>query len=108
MFYFDPLYLVFALPALLLALIAQWRVQAAVNKYSRVHTGRGATGASVARAILDGYGLQQVAVERTGGLLGDHYDPLSRFSRSLSCQPRRPRCVPEFCPARRRATAHRS
>ena len=81
MFYFNPLYLVFALPALLLALVAQWRVQAAINKYSRVHTGRGATGARVARAILDGYGLQHVAVERTGGFLGDHYDPLSRTLR---------------------------
>jgi Zn-dependent membrane protease YugP len=35
----------------------------------------------VARAILDGYGLQHVAVERTGGFLGDHYDPLSRTLR---------------------------
>lgn len=81
MFYFNPLYLVFSLPALLLALIAQWRVQAAINKYSRVYTGRGATGARVARAILDGYGLQDVAVERTSGFLGDHYDPLSRTLR---------------------------
>ena len=81
MFYFDPLYLVFSLPALLLALIAQWRVQAALNKYSRVLTGRAATGARVARAILDGYGLQNVSVERAGGFLGDHYDPLSRTLR---------------------------
>ncbi len=81
MFYFDPLYLIISLPALLLALVAQWRVQAAINKYSRVHTGRGATGAGVARAILDGYGLQHVAVERTQGFLGDHYDPLSRTLR---------------------------
>jgi len=81
MFYFDPLYLIISLPALLLALVAQWRVQAAINKYSRVHTGRGATGARVARAILDGYGLQRVAVERTQGFLGDHYDPLSRTLR---------------------------
>lgn len=65
----------------MLALIAQWRVQAAINKYSRVYTGRGATGARVARAILDGYGLQHVAVERTSGFLGDHYDPLSRTLR---------------------------
>jgi len=65
----------------LLALIAQWRVQAAINKYARVYTGRGATGARVARAILDGYGLQHVAVERTSGFLGDHYDPLSRTLR---------------------------
>jgi Zn-dependent membrane protease YugP len=81
MFYFNPMYLVFALPALLLALIAQWRVQAAIGKYSRVRTGRGATGARVARAILDGYGLQHVAVERTSGFLGDHYDPLHRTLR---------------------------
>jgi len=82
--YFNPLYLVFSLPALILALIAQWRVQAAMNKYSRVFTGRGATGAKVARALLDAYGLHNVSVERTGGFLGDHYDPLSRTLRLSS------------------------
>ncbi len=81
MFFFDPLYFVFALPALLLGLYAQWRVRAAINKYSRVPTGRGATGARVARALLDAYGLNNVAVERTRGFLGDHYDPLSRTLR---------------------------
>lgn len=81
MFYFDPMYLVFALPAMLLALIAQWRVKAALNKYSRVYTGRGATGARVARTLLDNYGLSNVAVQRTGGFLGDHYDPTSRTLR---------------------------
>ncbi len=81
MFYFDPLYFVFALPALVLALIAQWRVKAAINKYSRVSAGRGFTGARVARTILDNYGLSEVAVQRTGGFLGDHYDPLSRTLR---------------------------
>ena len=81
MFYFDPMYLVFALPALLLGLIAQWRVQAAINKYSRIRTSRGETGAGVARAILDSYGLTNVRVERTSGFLSDHYDPLSRTLR---------------------------
>ncbi len=79
--YFNPMYFVFALPALILALIAQWRVSAAVNKYSRVPTSRGLTGARVARAILDSAGLHDVAVERTGGLLSDHYDPRSRTLR---------------------------
>lgn len=79
--YFDPMYFVFALPALILALIAQARVRSAVNKYSQVYTGRGVTGARVARAILDNAGLQDVAVERTNGLLTDHYDPLSRTLR---------------------------
>ncbi|MGH2521510.1 MAG: zinc metallopeptidase, partial [Anaerolineales bacterium] len=50
MFFWDPLYLIISLPALLLAMYAQWRVQATVSKYSQVHTGRGATGARVARA----------------------------------------------------------
>jgi uncharacterized protein len=81
MFYFDPMYLVFAAPALLLALVAQWRVKSAINKYSRVRTGRGETGAGIARAILDSYGLSNVKVERTGGFLGDHYDPLSHTLR---------------------------
>src|SRR3990172_8884490 len=81
MFYFDPMYFVFALPALLLALLAQWRVQAALKKYSQVPTGRAARGGAVARAMLDGYGLSDVRVERTKSFLGDHYDPLSRTLR---------------------------
>jgi Zn-dependent membrane protease YugP len=81
MFYFDPMYFVFALPALILAMIAQWRVKAAVNKYSQVFTGRGQTGARVARALLDYHGLQDVAVERGGGILSDHYDPRTRTLR---------------------------
>src|SRR5215467_675845 len=76
--FFDPMYLVFALPALVLAMIAQWRVKAAVNKYSKVVTGRGQTGARVARALLDFHGLQDVAVERGGGFLSDNYDPRTR------------------------------
>jgi Zn-dependent membrane protease YugP len=81
MFFFNPWYFIISLPALLLAMYAQWRVQSAVNKYSQVYTGQGATGARVARALLDSYGLTQVAVERTRGFLGDHYDPASRTLR---------------------------
>ena len=84
MFFFDPMYFVFALPALILAMIAQWRVKATVNKYSKVLTGRGQTGARVARALLDYHGLQDVAVERGGGILSDHYDPRTR---TLSLSP---------------------
>jgi Zn-dependent membrane protease YugP len=84
MFFFDPMYFVFALPALILAMFAQWRVKATVNKYSKVFTGRGQTGAKVARALLDYHGLQDVAVERGGGVLSDHYDPRTR---TLSLSP---------------------
>ena len=86
MFYFDPLYFVFALPALILAMIAQWRVKSAFNKFSKVRTWRGLTGAQAARAMLDDNQLQDVSVEETGGLLSDHYDPRShtlRLSRDV-------------------------
>lgn len=79
--YFSPLYFVFALPALLLGMWAQFRVRGTFNKYSQVRSMRGMTGAQAARAILDNAGLQNVAVERSGGFLSDHYDPRSKILR---------------------------
>lgn len=79
--YFDPLYFVFALPALLLGMWAQFKVKGAFNKFSQVRTARGVTGAQVARYLLDSEGLQGVAVEETQGMLSDHYDPRSKVLR---------------------------
>jgi hypothetical protein len=81
MFFMDPLYLLFALPALALSLWAQWRVRSAFGHYSRVRTGSGATGAQAARRILDANGLYNVVVERVSGFLSDHYDPRSKTLR---------------------------
>ena len=60
--YFDPMYFLFALPALLLGMWAQFRVSSAFGKYSEVGTRSGMTGAQAARRILDYNGLQNVAV----------------------------------------------
>ncbi len=81
MFFFDPLYLVIAMPALLLALWAQWRVKSAFGRYSQVRSLRGISGAQAARRILDANGLQNVGVERVSGFLSDHYDPSSKTLR---------------------------
>ncbi len=81
MFYFDPMYLVFAMPALLLGFWAQWRVKSAFNKYSRVATASRATGGQVARLLLDSQGLSQVRVEKVQGFLSDHYDPKAKVLR---------------------------
>lgn len=81
MFFFDPLYLLFALPALLLGLWAQWRVQSAVHKYAQAYQSNGFTGAQVARRILDYQGLRHVQVEQVQGFLSDHYDPNARTLR---------------------------
>ena len=80
-FYFNPLYLVFALPGLLLGLYAQARVRSAFAKYERVRSATGMTGAQAARRILDSNGLHNVAVERVNGFLSDHYDPRQKVLR---------------------------
>ncbi len=81
MFFFDPLYFVLALPGLLLGLWAQFRVKSTFNKYSRVRTSRNASGAEVARYLLDSQGLQDVRIEEVQGFLSDHYDPRTRVLR---------------------------
>ena len=79
--FFDPLFLLFALPGLLLGLFAQARVKRNFNKYAKVRTARNVTGAQVARQLLDAQGLHNVAVEETQGFLSDHYDPRSKVLR---------------------------
>lgn len=81
MFFFDPLYLILALPGLLLGLWAQMRVKGTFNKYSKVRTTRNASGAEIARYLLDQQGLQDVQIEEVQGFLSDHYDPRTRILR---------------------------
>ncbi len=90
MFFFDPLYLILALPGLLLGLWAQARVKGTFNKYSKVRTTRGATGAEIARYLLDQQGLQDVRIEESQGFLSDHYDPRTRVLRLSSDVYRQP------------------
>ena len=84
MFYFNPLYLIFALPGLLLGMYAQARVRSSFEKYSRVRSATGMTGAQAARRVLDANGLQMVDVERVDGFLSDHYDPRGKVLRLSS------------------------
>jgi uncharacterized protein len=75
------LYFLFALPALLLGMYAQFKVQGAFKKYAQVRSQSGLTGAQLARRILDASGLGDVPVEEVGGSLSDHYDPSKRVLR---------------------------
>jgi uncharacterized protein len=81
MFFFDPSYLLFALPPLLLGLWAQFKVKSAFRKYAQVPTQSGVTGAQAAMRLLERGGLGNVAVEETEGMLSDHYDPRSKTLR---------------------------
>lgn len=75
------LYLLFSLPALLLGLWAQLKVQSAFNKFSRIRSFVGLSGAQIARRMLDSNGLNEVRVEETHGFLSDHYDPVQKVLR---------------------------
>ena len=78
MFYFDPLYLLFAIPGLLIGIWAQLKLSRAYGKYSRVDVESGKTGAETAREILDQAGLNNVPIAEVPGKLTDHYDPAKR------------------------------
>ncbi len=75
------LWLLLALPGLLLGLWAQYKVKSAFSKYSKVKNSRGMTGAQAARAMLDHYGLYNIRIEETKGTLSDHYDPRDKVLR---------------------------
>jgi uncharacterized protein len=77
--FFDPKYLLFIGPALLLAFWAQYRVRAAYAAAQRV--GAPLSGAAAARHILDSAGLYQVEVEEVAGFMSDHYDPRKKVLR---------------------------
>jgi len=72
---FDPRYYLFALPALILGLYAQYRVRSAYQKYLQVRNTRGMAGHEAARRLLEANGLYDVSVQETQGQLSDHYDP---------------------------------
>ncbi len=81
-------WLLFMLPALALALYAQWKVKSTYRKYSQVQASCGLSAAQVAERIL-GYGavslgspdLRSVQIGAVSGELADHYDPRTKTLR---------------------------
>lgn len=79
--FFDPTYLVYMLPGLILTLIAQWWVNSTYRKWSKVRNQAGLSGAEAAQRLLGQAGMQDVSLEGIRGELSDHYDPRSRTLR---------------------------
>jgi Zn-dependent membrane protease YugP len=73
--------ILYLIPALLISIWAQTKVSATFNKYSRVTSSRGYTGAEVSRMLLDEAGLYNISIEMVAGKLSDHYDPKSKVLR---------------------------
>jgi hypothetical protein len=75
---FDPIYLLFIAPGLLLSLWASFKTKSAFNKYSKVRVATGLTGAQAAQRLLDSAGITDVKVVPHQGMLSDHYNPITK------------------------------
>lgn len=85
MFFFDPTYLCFMLPAILIMMYAQWRVSSAYGKWSKIRNSMNITGLDAARRLLAhsgsganvdaSAGLMGVRLAGIGGRLSDNYNP---------------------------------
>lgn len=80
MFYLDPTFIILV-PGLILAFWAQIKVQTTFSKYSRIPSGYNGTAAQAANHMLSRLGDMDIKIEKTQGMLTDHYDPKSHTLR---------------------------
>ncbi|MCC8060339.1 MAG: zinc metallopeptidase [Clostridiales bacterium] len=76
----DPTYILVLIGALL-SMWASSRVNSTFQKYSRVRSMTGLTGAETATRILRSQGIYDVTVQSVQGQLTDHYDPRTKTVR---------------------------
>jgi hypothetical protein len=75
MFFFDPMYLIFMIPAFIAMGLTSWYVRHAYSKWGQVRASSGLTGHQAAQRLLSTGNLYGVQVQGTAGQLTDHYDP---------------------------------
>lgn len=73
-YYFDPTYIMIIIAAVI-AMIAQIRVSRVFNKYSKIISRTGITGAMAAERLLRSQGINDVTINKVSGKLTDHYNP---------------------------------
>ena len=74
-FYFDYYYLLLVVPALIIAMVAQIKVQSTYKKYAQIASRSGITASEMTRRMLDTSGLTHVDVVHSGGNLTDNFNP---------------------------------
>ena len=97
MYYYDYSWIVL-IPAILLTMITQARINSAYRTYSQVPISTGITGAEAARAMMDANGLRGVAINvlNGGNSLVNYYDPKTK-SLNLSREVYGSRSVSAVC-----------
>jgi Zn-dependent membrane protease YugP len=79
--YFDPTYMLFCIPGVLLSLWASMRVKSTFAHYNEVRSSSGMTGADTARELLRRQHITDIRIEPVDGFLADHYDPSEKTLR---------------------------
>ena len=78
MFFFDPTYLIFMIPAFILMGLTSWYVRHAYTKWSRVRAGSGLTGHQAAQRLISTGNIYGLEIQGVAGELTDHYDPRNK------------------------------
>lgn len=81
MFFLDPMYLLFMIPAFILMGITSWYVKHNYNKWRQIRSLSGMSGADAAQRLMGTGGLYGVRIEGVAGELTDHYDPQQKVLR---------------------------
>lgn len=78
MFFFDPMYFIFMVPAFILMGLTSWYVRRSYAKWSQVRASSGLSGHQAAQRLISTGNLYGVQVQGTAGQLSDHYDPRNK------------------------------
>ena len=78
MFFYDPTYFFYMIPALILMGLTSWYVRASYEKWSRVPAQSRLTGAQAAQRLISSGGLYGVQIQTIAGEMTDNYDPRNK------------------------------
>ena len=76
-FYFDKTYFL-VLIGLVISMIAQSNINAKFNKYKKIKSKRGMTGAQAAQMVLDYNNYRDIFIKRVRGSLSDYFNPMTK------------------------------
>lgn len=76
-FYFDKTYFL-VLIGLVISMLAQANITSKFNKYRKIRSKRGMTGAEAAQMVLDYNNYRDISIKRIPGSLSDYFNPMTK------------------------------
>lgn len=76
-FYYDKTYIL-VLIGLVISMLAQANITSKFNKYKKIKSKRGMTGAQAAQIVLDYNNYRDISIKRIPGSLSDYFNPMTK------------------------------